>query len=67
MTRVDESNGSADLRVGSGTLQVSLRGAALGARVRLQVLARDVILAHPPVHSLSVRNVLPGTVVAARR
>ncbi len=63
VTRVDESNGSADLRVGSGTLQVSLRGAALGARVRLQVLARDVILATQPVHSLSVRNVLPGTVV----
>ena len=48
--------------MGSGTLQVSLRGAPPGARVRLQVLARDVILATQPVQGLSVRNALPGTV-----
>jgi len=64
VTRVDEANGSADLKVGAGTLKVSLRGAAAGARVRLQVLARDVILATGPVAGLSVRNALPGTVAA---
>ena len=31
--------------------------------MRLQVLARDVILATQPVQGLSVRNALPGTVV----
>jgi molybdate transport system ATP-binding protein len=64
---VDEANGSADLRVGSGTLRVSLRGVAAGARVRVQVLARDVILATQPVTGLSVRNALPGTVLAVSR
>jgi len=62
VTRVDAENGTTDLAVGAGTLQVSLRGAPLGARVRLQVLARDVILALQPVQGLSVRNALPGTV-----
>jgi molybdate transport system ATP-binding protein len=62
VTGVDEGNGSADLAVGAGTLRVSLRGAAPGARVRLQVLARDVILATQPVSGLSVRNVLRGRV-----
>jgi molybdate transport system ATP-binding protein len=64
VTRVDEANGSADLKVGAGTLKVSLRGAAAGARVRLQVLARDVILATQKVEGLSVRNALPGRVLA---
>lgn len=64
VTRLDRENGSADLAVGAGTLQVSLRGAALGARVRLQVLARDVILATQPVQGLSVRNALAGTVTS---
>jgi molybdate transport system ATP-binding protein len=63
VTRLDE-HGGADLAVGRGTLRVSLTGAALGARVRLQVLARDVILATQPVQNLSVRNALPGTVLA---
>jgi len=64
VTRVDAVSGSAELAVGSGTLQVSLRDAAVGDRVRLQVLARDVILAVQPVQGLSVRNALPGTVAA---
>jgi molybdate transport system ATP-binding protein len=36
----------------------------LGARVRLQLLARDIILATQPVQGLSVRNALASTVVA---
>jgi molybdate transport system ATP-binding protein len=63
VTRLDAADGSAQLAVGRGTLQISLRGVPLGARVRLQVLARDVILATQPVQGLSVRNALPGTVV----
>jgi molybdate transport system ATP-binding protein len=64
VTRLDATNGSAELAVGAGTLQVSLRDVPLGTRVRLQVLARDVILATQPVQGLSVRNALPGTVRA---
>jgi molybdate transport system ATP-binding protein len=64
VTRVDAESGSAELAVGTGTLQVSLREVALGARVRLQLLARDIILATQPVQGLSVRNALASTVIA---
>jgi molybdate transport system ATP-binding protein len=77
--RVDAERGIADLRLGSGgeltradatnshgapaALHVSLRGARVGARLRVQLLARDVILATEPPHALSVRNALEGTVL----
>jgi molybdate transport system ATP-binding protein len=64
VTRLDPDNGTADVTVGRGTLQVSLRDVAVGSRVRLQLLARDVILATHPVHGLSVRNALASTVTA---
>jgi molybdate transport system ATP-binding protein len=64
VTRLEPDNGSADLAVGRGTLQVSLRDVPVGSRVRLQLLARDVILATQPVHGLSVRNALASTVTA---
>jgi molybdate transport system ATP-binding protein len=64
VTRLDPALGTAELAVGRGTLQVSLSGVDPGARVRLQLLARDVILATQPVQGLSVRNALAGTVIA---
>jgi molybdate transport system ATP-binding protein len=64
VTRLDVQQGSAELAVGSGTLQVSLRDVPVGAHVRLQLLARDVILATQPVQGLSVRNALASTVIA---
>ena len=64
VTRVDPEHGSADLTVGRGTVQVSVRGAPVGSRVRLQILARDVILAAQPVQGLSVRNAIASTVTA---
>ena len=64
VTRVSPDTGSAELAVGTGTLHVSLHGAQPGARVRLQLLARDVILATQPVQGLSVRNALASTVIA---
>ncbi len=64
VTRLDAQQGSAELAVGSGTLQVSLRDVPVGAHVRLQLLARDVILATQPVQGLSVRNALASTVIA---
>ncbi len=52
----------ADLQLGHGVLRVSLRGARVGALLRVQVLARDVIIATQPPHGLSVRNALEGTI-----
>jgi molybdate transport system ATP-binding protein len=62
VTRVDSSQGMADLRLGHGTLYVSLEGVAVGARVRVQLLARDIILANQKPQGLSVRNELEGVI-----
>ncbi len=59
--RVD-ADGDAELAVGSGILKASVPGASAGARVRLHVLARDVILSLTPLNGVSVRNALPGVV-----
>jgi molybdate transport system ATP-binding protein len=59
--RVD-ADGDAELAVGSGTLTARVPHAVRGARVRLHVLARDVILALQPLQGVSVRNALAGTV-----
>jgi molybdate transport system ATP-binding protein len=61
--RVD-ADGDVELALGSGTLTASAPGAAVGARVRLHVLARDVILALQPLQGVSVRNALEGRVGA---
>jgi molybdate transport system ATP-binding protein len=66
VARCDPMQGSAELTVGRGALQVSLKDAAVGTRVRLQLLARDVILATQPVHGLSVRNALASTITDIR-
>jgi molybdate transport system ATP-binding protein len=63
VTAVDTSAGMADLRVGSGTLNVSVRSVGVGERVRVQLLARDIILAVEAPRGLSVRNELRGVVV----
>jgi molybdate transport system ATP-binding protein len=62
VTRVDVAGGTAELAIGSGRLQVSLKDVTPGARVRVQLLARDIILATQPIQHLSVRNALLGTV-----
>jgi molybdate transport system ATP-binding protein len=54
----------AAIRIGEGTLNVTLKNARPGAAVRIQVLARDVILAVYPPEGLSVRNVLAGRIVS---
>jgi molybdate transport system ATP-binding protein len=64
--RID-ADGDAELAVGSGTLTASVAGAVPGARVRLHVLARDVILALQPLQGVSVRNALRGTVRSLAR
>ena len=62
LTAIDAERGMADVQLGRGTLHVSLREAPLGSRVRIQLLARDIILATQSPHALSVRNALEGTV-----
>ena len=62
VTRVDGSQGMADVRLGHGTLYVSLENAAVGAHVRVQLLARDTLLATQKPQGLSIRNELQGVV-----
>jgi molybdate transport system ATP-binding protein len=64
VTRVDPSCAMADLRVGRGELNVSVRDVIPGDRVRVQLLARDIILATEAPRNLSVRNELRGVVVS---
>jgi molybdate transport system ATP-binding protein len=64
VTGVDASAGMADLQVGAGVLNVSVRGVGVGEHVRVQLLARDIILAVEAPRGLSVRNELRGVVVA---
>jgi molybdate transport system ATP-binding protein len=62
VTRVDAAAGMADLRVGRGELNISVRNVSAGERVRVQLLARDIILATAAPRGLSVRNELRGVV-----
>src|SRR5262249_40733587 len=50
-------------RVGSGSLNVSVPSVGVGERVRVQLLARDIILATEEPRGLSVRNRLRGTII----
>ncbi|HVW69438.1 MAG TPA: ATP-binding cassette domain-containing protein [Steroidobacteraceae bacterium] len=56
------SHGMVELRVGNGTLRMGLQQAEPGSRLRVQLLARDIILATEKPHGLSVRNELEGVV-----
>jgi molybdate transport system ATP-binding protein len=62
IAHVDAERGLADVRLGSGVLHVSLQEASVGARIRVQLLARDIILATEPPRGLSVRNALQGVI-----
>jgi molybdate transport system ATP-binding protein len=61
---VDEGSGLARVGVGGGVLNIEADGLRTGQPVRLQLLARDLILATERPHGLSVRNALAGTVAA---
>ncbi len=60
----DASSGLARLRVGTGELKLRAPGLKAGARLRLQILARDIIVATREPHHLSVRNILKGRIAA---
>ena len=56
----DRVSGLVSVLLGDHLLKLALPAASVGTRVRLQVLARDVILATEAPHALSVRNALAG-------
>lgn len=62
VTSVDGGTGLATVRIGDNSLRIHLREAKVGAAVRVQLLARDIILATTRPENLSVRNVMTGTV-----
>ena len=59
---LDEGSGLATIAVGHGRLLVPGSGLKSGGALRLQLLARDLILATSPPVGLSVRNQLPGVI-----
>ena len=60
----DPVGGLLRVRVGAGELKVNDAGAGPGGRLRVQLLARDVIVATQLPRQLSVRNHLEGVVAA---
>jgi len=64
VTAVDATCGIAELRVGSGSLNVGVTSVRVGERVRVQLLARDIILATEEPHGLSVRNQIRGVITS---
>jgi molybdate transport system ATP-binding protein len=56
------AGGLASIHVAGGTLRVALANAAAGMPVRVQLLARDLILATEEPHAVSIRNALTGKV-----
>jgi molybdate transport system ATP-binding protein len=61
---MDPSSGLTRVGVGHGELRVQLAKVAPGTKLRVQLLARDLIVATQPPRNLSVRNILTGLVTA---
>jgi molybdate transport system ATP-binding protein len=60
----DPQRGLTELTAGTQRILAPLSSAPLGSRVRVRVMARDVVLALGPVAGLSVHNQLEGRVSA---
>jgi molybdate transport system ATP-binding protein len=60
--QVDADGGMADVQLGRGILHISVQDVRVGARMRIQLLARDIILATESPRGLSVRNALEGVI-----
>ncbi len=63
---LDEGSGLATLSVGQGRMLVPGAGLKSGGSLRLQLLARDLILATLPPVGLSVRNQLRGAITGIK-
>jgi molybdate transport system ATP-binding protein len=61
---IEASSGLTRVRVGHGELKIHCGGAASGSKIRVQLLARDLIVATHPAEQLSVRNSLAGAVTS---
>jgi molybdate transport system ATP-binding protein len=59
---IDPASGLMRINVGRGELKVQAPDMPAGARVRVQLLARDIIVATREPQYLSVRNILGGTI-----
>ncbi|MFN2447635.1 MAG: molybdenum ABC transporter ATP-binding protein [Vicinamibacterales bacterium] len=64
ITRVDPHRGLTELAFSGGTLFVAVRSLAPGARVRVRIPARDVVLALEQPRGVSLHNVLEAAVAA---
>jgi molybdate transport system ATP-binding protein len=64
---IDAAAGLAAIRIGAGRLLVPAESLRAGELVRMQLLARDLILATAPPRGLSVRNQLNGTLTRLER
>src|SRR6185437_8964560 len=62
VVQVDAAGVMADVQLGRGILHISVPHVRVGARMRIQLLARDIILATEPPRGLSVRNALEGVI-----
>jgi len=60
----DSSSGLTRVQVGQGELKVHCAEAATGTRLRVQLLARDLIVATELPRQISVRNSLPGVITS---
>jgi molybdate transport system ATP-binding protein len=60
----EPSSGLTRVQVGRGELKVQFGTAAPGTRLRVQLLARDLIVATEPPRQLSVRNNLAGVITS---
>jgi molybdate transport system ATP-binding protein len=60
----DASSGLTRVQVGRGELKVQFGAPAPGTRLRVQLLARDLIVATEQPRQLSVRNSLPGVITS---
>jgi len=60
----DSASGLTRVQVGQGELKVQSPEAARGTRLRVQLLARDLIVATEPPRHISVRNSLPGVITS---
>jgi molybdate transport system ATP-binding protein len=61
---VDAESGLMRVKVGRGELKVRAANAVVGAKLRVQLLARDLIVATQFPQKLSVRNILAGVITA---
>ncbi|HEU4623343.1 MAG TPA: molybdenum ABC transporter ATP-binding protein [Steroidobacteraceae bacterium] len=59
---VDDARKLAELRLGYGILHISSRDVRVGSTMRVQLLARDIILATEEPRGLSVRNAIRGVI-----